>query len=441
MRVIECSKVTLRLGVFFDGTGNNRVNSQCDGSATSNIAKLYELYRDQACERVQVGQVSVSLGIYLEGIGTCAGEADSPLSKATGRYGAGVLARAQQAPAAIIAKLRRWSEANPSVLIQKIELDIFGFSRGAAAARHFANDIVMGSASGLAQAWPAQLNRRVEGFDWQAPAHLAINFIGLFDTVGAIVSVLQGNFSPSNANHSGVHMGLTPTMARKIVHLVARDEHRNNFPLTQAPHDIVVPGAHSDVGGGYSPKMREQRVLCRPVSSVEPRTLANERSQAHLKAQDHCLRHQAAWQRLKLNVDICTEATNLPFVVKRDIVAQKQVLSYVRGSREVEGDLALVYLRIMRALAVEHDVPFVALDEQRFALAQPLQVIAGKLLAYASGEQAAPRLDDNEEALLSERYIHLSSDWSVAGAAREGVAAIYVNRPHESGQRSVFPNP
>ncbi|RWU19269.1 type IV secretion protein Rhs [Pseudomonas alkylphenolica] len=431
--------VTLRIGVFFDGTGNNRLNSLNDGTALSNVARLYELYRHQASTPLASGQTSVSLSIYIDGIGTVAGASDSLLSKVTGRYGAGVLARAQQAPVAIIEAIGHWCQMNPAAAIQKIELDIFGFSRGAAAARHFANDIDKGAASRLAKRWPAHASRQLHGLDWSSC--LAINFIGLFDTVAAIVSVLEGNFSPANVDYGDLELGLRPAIARKIVHLVARDEHRKNFPLTQAFEDIVVPGAHADVGGGYSPQVHEQLLLSRPVSSVEARTLSNEEARSHREVLAQYARNQAYWQLFKVKVEVRTESTDLPFVPSHGSVAKKQVLSYIRGERTVAGDLSLVYLRIMHTLAANHGVPFIALDEQRFAVPSALQAIASKLTAYATGEQPDAGLDAEEEALLFERYIHLSSDWSVAGAVREGVTALYVNRPHESGQRSVFPNP
>lgn len=469
-----CSRVSLRVGVFFDGTGNNRHNSeaaadcrdpvkwagssalrkQCAlygydeqgnapsnsyGNAQTNIAKLYELYRDQAAERVQGEQSCVSLKVYVEGIGTQAGEKDSDLSKATGCYASGVTARVQQVPAAIIAQLTGWATLNPDTQIGKIELDIFGFSRGAAAARHFANDISKGHASGLAQHWPASLPLLAEGFDWKSTNCLAINFIGLFDSVAAIVSVLKGNFSPANADYGGIQMRLPSTVARKIVHLVARDEQRKNFPLTQSDHDIVVPGAHSDVGGGYLPQAWEHVVLTRPVSSVEAQRLANEKSRAYLQTQTQFQHNQSAWQLLNLEVELCCRA-DVVQPAKRDTAAEKRVTAFVRGKREVAGDLALVYLRIMHGLGVGHDVPFKALDEQCMALPLSLQPIATKLTAYVSGETPTLALSSDEETLLYGQYIHLSSHWSTQGTPREGIDAKYINRPHESGQRSVYPN-
>lgn len=468
------SCVSLRVGVFFDGTGNNLSNSeaaadcwdplklassqalreQCArygydgqgnvpgdsyGNAKSNIAKLYELYRDQAAERVQGEQSSVCLKVYVEGIGTQDGEKDSNLSKLTGRYASGVIARVQQVPAAIIEQLTVWAALNPATPIGKIELDIFGFSRGAAAARHFANDIGKGQASHLAQLWPASLSVLAKGFDWQSSKSLAINFIGLFDSVAAIVSVLDGNFSPANADYAGIEMRLKPTAARKIVHLVARDEQRKNFALTQTDDDIVVPGAHSDVGGGYLPRALEHLVLTRPVSSVEAHTLANEKSRAYLQTQALLQRNQSAWQLLNLELELCCRA-DVVQPAKRDIAAEKRVTAFVRGKREMVGDLALVYLRIMHSLGVDHEVPFKALDEHHRALPLSLQPIAAKLMGYVSGETPTLALSADEETVLRGHYIHLSSHWSTQGTPREGIDAKYINRPHESGRRSVYPN-
>ena len=468
------SGVLLRVGVFFDGTGNNLSNSeagadcrdpvklasspalreQCArygydgqgsvpadsyGAAKSNIAKLYELYRDQAGERVKSGQSCISLKVYVEGIGTQDGEKDSNLSKLTGRYASGVIARVQQVPAAIIKQLAAWAALNPATQIGKIELDIFGFSRGAAAARHFTNDIGKGQGSHLAQRWPASLSILAQDFDWQSSASLAINFIGLFDSVAAIVSVLDCNFSPANADYAGIDMRLRPTAARKIVHLVARDEQRKNFPLTQSDNDTVVPGAHSDVGGGYLPRAWEQLVLTRPVCSIEAQTLANEKSRAYLQTEAQFQRHQKAWQRLNLELELCCRA-DVVQPAKRDTAAEKRVTAFVRGKREMRDDLALVYLRIMHRQGVDHGVPFKALDEQERALPPSLQPIAAKLMAYVSGETPTLVLSADEETLLLGHYIHLSSHWSTQGTPREGIDAKYINRPHESGQRSVYPN-
>ncbi|WP_414862326.1 DUF2345 domain-containing protein, partial [Pseudomonas sp. IT-P176] len=182
----ELDGITLRLGLFFDGTGNNQANAaateqcrredlqlfdrdelasivqQCErygfegfdgdgfdrgpddsfGNAPSNVAHLYDLYPDSTATPVTPATEIVYLKVYLEGIGTRSGGNDSLFGQGTGRGGTGVVARVEQAPEAIIGQLRDFTGANPGTSIRRIEFDIFGFSRGAAAARHCANELL-----------------------------------------------------------------------------------------------------------------------------------------------------------------------------------------------------------------------------------------------------------------------------------------------------------
>ncbi|WP_165392208.1 phospholipase effector Tle1 domain-containing protein [Pseudomonas tructae] len=459
--------ISLRIGVFFDGTGNNLANSSlvahcldpgagledqreailrhCErygydgqgnapdnsyGSDKTNVARLYESY--QPSQDV--------LKVYIEGVGTTNAGADSPLAKASGRYRTGVIARTAQAHQQVLQQLHHWSDNHPQAKVHALQFDLFGFSRGAAAARHFANDLRKGSNSGLAKRWPARLTLLCEHFDWNANDNLNIQFIGLFDSVAAIVAVLNGNFSPANADYSGVEMKLEAGTARTIVQLAARDELRRNFPLTRTDNDFTVPGAHSDVGGGYPARVREQVVLVRPRTSVEPRSLANERSQAYLRTQQDYLDNRLAWQALP--VDTLTWSEDLPFVPKRDLYPQKRVIALLRCEREVFAGLSLIYLRIMHELGVRNGAPLRALDDRQGpGLPEELQGIATKLRAYVLGEQPAPGLTAEEELLLRTRYIHLSSHWNRAGhLGGDGAQVMFFHRPGDNGQRSVFPN-
>lgn len=251
--------ITLRLGVFFDGTGNNQANSEAvagcmakdvgleneaeeiqkvcaefgygiDGSApdnsfgndTSNVARLYDLYKDQAGERIDSATDEASIAVYIEGIGTVSGGGDDLWGQATGRGKNGVLARVEQSSHLIVQRLKEFKDNNPEVTIRRFEIDIFGFSRGAAAARHFANDIRKGVNSLLATALPTSASLFVEGFGWRVQHDVHLNFIGLFDTVPAIVTPLMLDFSPSNDRNWGLNLGLPTGAARKVVQLVAR---------------------------------------------------------------------------------------------------------------------------------------------------------------------------------------------------------------------------
>lgn len=472
-------QIILRLGVFFDGTGNNRDNSEsvigcyatsvnlqelaedirghctahgydAEGSSpdssygndVTNVARLYELYRDHANERLAQDATQASLKIYLEGIGTSSGKEDSLYSQATGLGSTGVLARVEQSSAAIARQIRLLLDNNPDVKIFRIELDVFGFSRGAAAARHFANDVRKGARSLLAKTLPAGSPALTDGFAWRLHDELALNFIGLFDTVAGIVSPLRGDFITANAKNHGLDLKLAPGAARKVVQLVARDEYRHNFPLTRTDHDIVMPGTHSDIGGGYLPRAREKLLLSKPDSSLVPLDELPERTEAYLRTRYQLDQRLAKLQANGLRLELVTWSVDQPYNRRNDPFAKKRVYAAIRSEREVFGHLSLIYLRIMRELAITYQVPFNAVPETLpFALPTELQAIAGKLQAHALGESASPGLSEAEEAILQQRYIHLSANWNAdKGWNNSTLNILFINRPTDTGQRTVHPN-
>ena len=93
----------------------------------------------------------------------------------------------------------------------------------------------------------------VDNFDWAA--HARINFIGLFDTVAAVIDPLKGDYDPANHLNPGINLYLPPGCARKVLQLTARDEALELRPQQGRPGspEICLPGAHSDIGGGYRP--------------------------------------------------------------------------------------------------------------------------------------------------------------------------------------------
>jgi len=115
---------------------------------------------------------------------------------------------------------RRWFEANYETLPKdtvSTKVFLFGFSRGALLARHFA-------------AWLDTLG-------------VAVAYLGLWDTVDATVGLDVAADCPRNV--------------RRARHAVSRDETRKFFqhvPLGGAKGQVVetlFPGSHSDVGGLY----------------------------------------------------------------------------------------------------------------------------------------------------------------------------------------------
>ncbi|WP_028241170.1 phospholipase effector Tle1 domain-containing protein [Stutzerimonas azotifigens] len=476
--------ITLRIGVFFDGTGNNLANAavteRCrhddlqlvgertlqevidycqrhgfsdsnddgyfteapDGSygnAPSNVARLFDLYQDDATRSLHKDESTASLKAYLEGIGTSSGEADSLYGQITGRGDTGILARVGQSPTEISEQLRQLLRNNPELKIDDIEFDIFGFSRGAAAARHFANELLKPQGGVLAQAFTSGSPGLSGSFDWAANAR--INFIGLFDTVAAVIDPLNGDYDPANHLNPGINLYLPPGCARKVLQLTARDEKRWNFALNRvAPHhqEISLPGAHSDIGGGYRPLMLERRLLSRPLSSTVPAGTPPE----HTHASRETWRQYHQWEALGLPGEGLMRprvwASRKPVFRERGFQRPPEDVVYglLSIERRIRGELSLVYLRVMRELAVQNNVPLRPIQDRDPALALPaeLQAIADKLMAYAQGGRYG--LDEEDERLLWSRYIHLSAHWTpsrglLISKPAPNVRLAYNNKPQQ----------
>jgi hypothetical protein len=264
--------------LFFDGTGNNRFEDDAK-QCWSNVARLFFTARDES----QLGIYR----IYLSGVGTpYTGRAswaerldvwieDNVLGGATGAGGERRLHSGDDQMSAALerallnnaktegGKTKRIAErmegegfekmlaslANHR-LIKSISFSIFGFSRGAALARAFANRLAD-------QLKPAAGNQ----YTYQGvPARIA--FLGIFDTVASF-------------GLPGTNWGLwtkkelsIPPVIEKCFHFTAAHELRFSFPLDLIRNnhayqsnmvEQVYPGVHSDVGGGYEPGKQGRR--------------------------------------------------------------------------------------------------------------------------------------------------------------------------------------
>jgi len=475
--------IVLRIGVFFDGTGNNLANAaltercrrddrellderslaetvaHCTaygyrdssgdgrfdqlpdnsyGNAQSNVALLYQLYRDDAARALPASTQTACLKVYLEGVGTRSGGSDSRLSQGTGMGATGVLARVVDSPAAIQTQLLLLFSNNPELQIDAVEFDIFGFSRGAASARHFANEVLKGAAGVLGGLLGQETPGFAAGFAWSA---VRLNFIGLFDTVAAIADLTRLDTSPADDYNPGVNLYLPPGCARKVLQLTARDERRWNFSLNSvragpgddAGHEeISLPGVHSDLGGGYPPLMEERLLLSRTRTSIVPRGHAPERTAAwrDTEREGLALLQRGLPGEGKLRVDCwTTPLSHEPHSTHGD---EQRVHAALAIRRRVRGELSLVYLRVMRELAEQHGVPFKPINERDPQLRIPadLQPIAAKIIAYA--HDAADTLTAEDNAFLQGHYIHLSAHWTPS-------AGLLVHKPAPNA-RLVFNN-
>jgi hypothetical protein len=143
---------------------------------------------------------------------------------------------------------------SPSV-VKTIYISIFGFSRGATQARAFTNWL-----QSLCEL-DAQLSGKSGGMSLGG-FPVQFDFLGLFDTVAAIG---VGNTLGGSTGHGAwadSEDSLRVPANIPCLHLVAAHEIRRSFPvdsisvggnLSSRHEEIVLPGAHSDIGCGYCP--------------------------------------------------------------------------------------------------------------------------------------------------------------------------------------------
>ncbi len=137
------------------------------------------------------------------------------------------------------------------------EIVILGFSRGAALARAFANRICQ-RGDPLGEGNIAYNGRKAPiGVCQSSGSPPRVKFVGLYDTVGSFGV-------PGNKTDIGKDLYLSPECAAIVRQAAAEHERRDNFELTSIyPREGYVdrtgrmiertfPGAHSDVGGGYT---------------------------------------------------------------------------------------------------------------------------------------------------------------------------------------------
>lgn len=320
-------EMSLHIGVFFDGTGNNQdwvengfTATQLERHKDSNVARLFQAYRDApddgfhrmyvpgvgtpfdkigenepsslgaACgsggdARINYGLLHVVNAIhrtispnaskYAEAHSVLAlcrnGRLPSPLEPGEeasllarpedaaalravnmGRIGGLLLDAAGNAPQRTAffkracAHIARKMQDNPKPHITEIFIDVYGFSRGATAARTFCN-------------WLLEF---FEG-DTLCGRPAKIRFLGLFDTVASVGVPASSGLASGHLSWADAPWLRIPPQVKNCVHHVAMHENRASFPvelvrqngvLPPRCHEFMFPGMHSDVGGGYTPQ-------------------------------------------------------------------------------------------------------------------------------------------------------------------------------------------
>ena len=301
--------INYTFGVFFDGTLNNMYNSEIRKSVAekrrlnpkisyekakeikekkgkkdssyenelSNPAILFKSYKEELNNKL--------FKIYVEGIGTNTQSPtkaedykkdDNVQGPAFGMGSAGIIYRVREA----IKKITDLIDINDNFYLNKITFDVFGFSRGAAAARHFVYVVTHPE-------YIPKTNINMETLDIQGEILLASKYhkkapryglLGiLLDQKGWLTDNVKVEIRFAGLYDTVPHHGFTQTddiedlgldsinKANYVVHMVAADEHRYNFDLVDISSvaktspdsgkkggiELFFPGVHSDVGGSY----------------------------------------------------------------------------------------------------------------------------------------------------------------------------------------------
>lgn len=252
-------KVNVTFNMFFDGTMNNMTNTeerikktnvyydksnQKDDSYTNYYSNVALLYLNN---EVKVEENIIS--IYTEGIGTEDKKQDQAFPG--GALGTGIAIYVRGIKDKVYRGLIQMKDRAQKKYLQnkidigKVTINVFGFSRGAAAARYF-----------MSQENFIQMFLKLD-----SKKDINFNFIGLFDTVASYGIIHINDVSDLRLDIGG--------KAKKVIQLAAADEYRSNFKLTDVTssikagvgYQLTMPGAHSDIGGGYSETTDEKRYL------------------------------------------------------------------------------------------------------------------------------------------------------------------------------------
>lgn len=337
-------KIDVHIGLFFDGTGNSMMNIKerkefndrkiSNGSRTkfyeknksfqstfSNVARMYQMYKREDKKRY---------AIYIEGIGTAPRPvldgvkgkmesdddkdqkgsksstdgyvfteeyfkqnkcpySDNTLAQGFGMGDFGVNGKIQRGCEAVVALLRELRGSKENVKF-KVTMDVFGFSRGAAAARSFTSrikaakgDVHKFTAADIANAmaqssamsmYNVYLSKCVvkestykvclmdllkeESIEVSEP--ISVEFLALYDTVSS-----YGVFFDDDVKE--LALSIDKSVVKNEFQICAGDEYRRNFSLTlvESGHGssnyMIIPGAHSDIGGGYEEKSEEKYLM------------------------------------------------------------------------------------------------------------------------------------------------------------------------------------
>ena len=447
IEIQDFTKQEIRFGVFFDGTGNNSFNAdfgaQCadqgfvpdenedicadlneyskkargsyDNSIT-NIGRLFNEYKFESGK---------SYRIYMEGVGTKAQEEDDRFpDMGLGIGDLGVIAISNLASDKLV---KLFIEKDLDSNLIHIVFDLFGFSRGAATARHFANEIHKKN-NGLIHE-KLQLNES---------SKVSINFIGLFDTVAAIGCMRDLLDTTDEYNH-GVNLYLPKNIANKVIQITAHHECRDNFALNSvAPEhqEFALLGVHSDIGGGYR-DLNDDVLIMKPYIQTYSRSDQISVRQFRQIAEQRIDDAKKDFLPYVLSSNNLSENNITKMVMTNNHYKYKAILSM---KREISPDLQLLVFKLMHKIGLEYNVPFsfdtLVLDDDLQTLYSYYESISNQSTELL-GLSVINNIPTSLSSSILKQYVHCSDHWALD-------TGLYTMKPRINNngerERKVWPH-
>ena len=403
-------KLNIRFALFFDGTLNNRTNVSERKAGSEVYEKVkkswFQKFRGYGSYENEISNVAKmepyiestamdydhSYSSYIEGQGTINKSTDDFLGKAVGEGESGIISRAKKGILEIQWKLLEEIDSG-KYTIEKITIDVFGFSRGAATARHFIN-WALDESSQVGLKLPTRLKNA--GFD---VLETEVNFVGLYDTVAS--------FGPPFAHkHNAKALKLDAIKnAKSVVQLAASEEHRVNFSLSNIDSalsnkkEVFLPGVHSDIGGGYVDGALESQIV-----SIQKKS--------HLEKEMESLELCGWYTNSQMEI-------NCPRPSPRSGVSINSVKCKLEVTRMVKAEYDRIPLQIMAVFARDQGINLKpTLEFENDVIDSSLHPIKAKLKSYAKAGKSVPEdWHHNEEWLreLRNKHLHFSAHFSSTG--------------------------
>ena len=428
--------IILYIGMFFDGTGNNRFNSeslyytkvkgnndriksseiptQLSFTLTpekikekdiskinisnrdsywnpySNIVKLYDLYKEKSEAK---GKTHI-IKQYVEGIGTEKYKEDSIGGSSMGRGDTGIIAKVERGIKDLVRE--KIATLPKDKKIYKIVFDVFGFSRGAAAARHFCNEVkktayyvtrtkqdpydrkgriltkekdLVKHAGGILGAELKKIGLKPYEETYN---NIEIRFLGLFDTVVSDLVVKENigykltpffNGIPIIAQEylEDIKTNISGLGIKKVFQIRANDEWRANFAYTPTEdgYTLHMLGAHSDIGGGYAELDKYTSILgfFDATKSDEEMFKQQEKIRKYFIDNNYCKENEIWFEKIYEHTSgfaIESSPTETTTIYKKKI-SDHYIL---KTSRYISNKYSLVPMYVMLQKAIDYGVPF-----------------------------------------------------------------------------------